>query len=417
MSRVVAVVALGSAGDVHPNVGLALALRRRGSRVVLVASKYFEPLARRVGLEFAGLGTEEDYHAAVQDPDLWSPYRAFSVVARRLIVPNIAGIFEVLSQLSGTADLVVAASGLSFGARIAQEKLGLPLATVHLQPIMFRSVRRPAVLGFPDVLGFLPRPLRGPYLRAADRLVIDPPLAPAVNAFRARLGLPPVSRLLHRWMNSPQLVIGLFPEWFAAPQPDWPTNVHLTGFPLYDERDSREPQPELHRFLDGGDAPVVFTGGSAIAHDAEFFRVSAEVCRASGRRGLLLTQFPEQIPARLPETVRHFHYVPFSEVLPRAAAFVHHGGIGTIAQGLAANVPQLIVPLAYDQPDNAIRVRGLGIGDMLLPKQYKVKTVLQRLEAMLNSTAIRENCRRRSRDLSADSALERTCDLIEGLRR
>jgi UDP:flavonoid glycosyltransferase YjiC (YdhE family) len=152
-----------------------------------------------------------------------------------------------------------------------------------------------------------------------------------------------------------------------------------------------------------------------MAHDAEFFRVSAEVCRVSGRRGLLLTQFPEQVPARLPETVRHFHYVPFSEVLPRAAAFVHHGGIGTIAQGIAAGVPQLVVPLAHDQPDNAVRVRGLGFGDMLRPRQYQVKTVLQRLESMLGSAAIRENCRRRSRDLSAGSTLERTCELIEGL--
>ena len=160
-ARVVAVVALGSAGDVHPNVGLALALRRRGHRVVLITSQYFEPLARRVGLEFVGLGTEEDYHAAVQDPDIWSPYRAFSVVARRLIVPNIAGVFELLSQWSKTEDVVVAASGLAFGARIAHEKLGLPLATVHLQPVMFRSVRQPAVFGFPDVLGFLPGFLRG----------------------------------------------------------------------------------------------------------------------------------------------------------------------------------------------------------------------------------------------------------------
>ena len=417
MSRVVAFVALGSAGDVHPNVGLALALRERGHRVVLIAGKYFEPLARRVGLEFVGLGTDEDYHAAIQDPDLWSPYRAFSVVVRRLIVPSIAGVFEILSQLGRTEDLVVAASGLAFGARIAHEKLGLPLATLHLQPVMFRSLHSPPIFGFPDVLGFLPRPLRGLYLHAADRFVIDPHLAPAVNAFRAVLGLPPATRLLDRWMHSPQLVVGLFPEWFAEPQPDWPPNVHLTGFPLYDERGSREPQPELNRFLDAGDAPIVFTGGSAMAQDVDFFRVSAEVCRASGRRGLLLTQFPEQLPARLPETVRHFHYVPFSEVLPRAAAFVHHGGIGTIAQGLAAGVPQLVVPLAHDQPDNAVRVRKLGAGTLLLPKQYEVKTVLRSLEALLSSAAIRENCRQRSRDLSAGNAMDRTCDLIEALGR
>jgi rhamnosyltransferase subunit B len=417
MSRLVAVVALGSAGDVHPNVGLALALRRRGNRVVLITSKYFEPLARRVGLEFVGLGTEADYHAAVQDPDLWNPYRAFSVVAKRLIVPSIAGVFEILSQRSSTESLVVAASGLAFGARIAHEKLGLPMATVHLQPIMFRSIQQPPVFGLPQVLGSLPRFLRGPYLHAADRFFVDPHLAPAVNAFRTGLGLPPVSRLLDRWMHSPQLVVGLFPEWFATPQPDWPPNVYLTGFPLYDERDSREPLPELNRFLEAGDPLLVFTGGSAMAQDAEFFRVSVEVCLASGRRGLLLTQFPEQIPARLPETVRHIQYAPFSEVLPRAAAFVHHGGIGTIAQGLAAGAPQLVVPLAHDQPDNAIRVRALGVGDMLLPKQYQVKTVLRRLEALLSSAEIREDCRRRSMGLSADSALEQTCELIEALGR
>ncbi len=84
MSRVMAVVALGSAGDVHPNVGL---------------------------------GTEEDYHAAIQDPDIWSPYRAFAVVARRLIVPIIAGVFEILSQWSRTGDVVAAAFGLAFAAR------------------------------------------------------------------------------------------------------------------------------------------------------------------------------------------------------------------------------------------------------------------------------------------------------------
>ena len=123
------------------------------------------------------------------------------------------------------------------------------------------------------------------------------------------------------------------------------------------------------------------------------------------------------LPISLPDGVRHFRYVPFSQVLPRAAAFVHHGGIGTIAQGLAGGVPQLVVPLAHDQPDNATRVRGLGVGEMLLPKHYQVKTVLRRLDDLLGSSAIRENCRRRSRDLSADRALERTCELIEGLGR
>ena len=111
--------------------------------------------------------------------------------------------------------------------------------------------------------------------------------------------------------------------------------------------------------------------------------------------------------------VRHFDYVPFSQVLPRAAAFVHHGGIGTTAQALVAGVRQLVVPLAHDQPDNAARVCRLGVGDMLRPPNYRTKTVLGRLERLLESPAIAENCRRRAADLATDTALERTCDLIE----
>ncbi len=409
------VFGLGSAGDVHPNVGLALALRRRGHHVLLVAASIFRSLAQRVGLEFIGLGTEDEYHAALHDPDMWHPYRAFSVVARRLIVPWMRPVYEVIAKHYEPGRTVVAAPGTAFGARIAQERLGGPLATVHLQPIMLRSTLEPGCFGFPDIIGRLPRPLRRLYLRAADRLLVDRLLAEETNSFRSELGLPPVRRLFDRWLHSPQMVIGLFPQWFAPVQPDWPPNVHLTGFPLWDEGDIRGTSPELETFLAAGQPPVVFTAGSAMAQGKDFFRVSAEVCGAGTRRGLFLTQFPEQIPPRLPDTVRHFDYVPFSTVLPRAAAFVHHGGIGTTAQALAAGVPQLVVPLAHDQPDNAVRVRRLGVGDFLLPKDYKTGTVLDRLDRLAGSPSIRENCRLRAGDLAGRNSLERACGLVEGL--
>ncbi|MFB3922962.1 MAG: glycosyltransferase [Terriglobia bacterium] len=411
----VLIVAPGSAGDVHPNVGLGIALRQRGHRVTLVAAAVFESLARRVGLPFVGYGTEEEYYQTIRDPDLWHPYKAFPLVARRLVLPFIRPTFDLIEQHHKAGDLVVVGSGFVFAARLAQEKLGVPVATVHLQPAPLRSVCEPPVFGFPDILGWLPKSLRPLYLRAVDKLVIDRLLAPELNAFRAELGLPPVRRVLDRWMHSPQLVVGFFPEWFAAPQLDWPPNVHLTGFPLYDESGAREIPAGLEDFLRDGPAPIVFTAGSAMAVDTEFFRVSVEVCRKSGQRGILLTQFPEQLPANLPDGVRHFDYVPFSKVLPRAAAFVHHGGIGTVAQALAAGVPQLVVPLAHDQPDNAMRVRRLGVGDMLVPKSYRVEAVLEHLRRLMESPAVAENCRRRAADLAENTTLERTGDLIEQL--
>jgi len=355
------VIALGSAGDVHPNVGLALALKRRGHRPVLVTSVIFAPLAKRAGIEMRSLGTEEQIYEAVRDPDLWHPFRAFSAVARHLIVPLTREVYRVIES-HGPRDTVVVAPGTAFGARIAQEKLGVPLVSAHLQPIMLRSVYDPPVFGFPDILGHLPRPLRRLYLRAVDRYIIDPVLAPDVNTLRVELGLPPVRRFFDGWMHSPQLVLGLFPSWFAPPQPDWPPNVHLTGFPLYDDGEWRPPVDGLAEFLEAGEPPIVFTAGWAHAFSAEFFRTSVEACRAGGWRAILLSQFAEQLPPHLHENVRAFNYIPFSAVLRRAAALVHHGGIGTTAQALAAGVPQLLVPFAHDQPDNAVRVRRLGVG-------------------------------------------------------
>ena len=411
----VLIIGMGSAGDVLPNVGVGLALKKRGHRVILIAAGYFDDLAARTGLEFIGLGTKKDFHDVIQNPDLWHPYRSFSVVARHMILPFMRPVYEIIKEHHESGRVVVAAPATAFGARIANEKLQAPLATLHLQPAMLRSRYQPSVLGFPDIIGHLPRSLREPYLKAADRFIIDPLIEPATNAFREELGLPPVRRLFDRWMHSPQLVIGLFPDWFAPPQPDWPDNFHTPGFPLYDESGSREIPAELTGFLDGGEAPVVFTAGSAMAQGKEFFKTSVEVCRAGNWRGLLLTQFPEQLPASLPDGVQPFGYVPFSAVLPRAAAFVHHGGIGTTAQALAAGVPQLIVPMTHDQPDNAVRILRLGVGDFILPYKYKTTAVTRAVDRLIKSDSVKDQCRRRAGEMAAANAIDNTCLLIEQL--
>jgi len=381
---------------------------------MLVAPAVFRSLAQRVGLDFVGLLTEDEYDAALRDPDLWHPVRSFSVVARRLILPALRVVYDTIEKNFKPGRTVVAAPGFAFGARIAQEKLGVPLATVHLQPIMLRSAIRPACFGFPDILGHLPRPLRKLYFRAADRFFIDRLVAGQTNVFRAELGLPPVRRLFDRWFHSPQRVIGLFPDWFAPPARDWPPNVALTGFPLWDERDLRNPSPELEEFLAAGDPPLVFTAGSAMVQAKQFFHVSAEVCRAASRRGLLLTQFPEQLPAALPSGVRQFDYVPFSMVLPRCAALIHHGGIGTTAQAIAAGLPQLVVPTSHDQPDNAVRIRRLGIGDFILPRAYTKAQVMEKLDRLM-SPAVKATCQRRAADLAGGQSLEQASGLIEEL--
>jgi UDP:flavonoid glycosyltransferase YjiC (YdhE family) len=319
----------------------------------------------------------------------------------------------VLEGLWEPGRTVIGAQLLAFGARIFAEKHGVPLATIHLQPMAFLSVAHP-----PHSLPWLnersPRPVRELFGWLADASGALA-LGPSINGLRREVGLPPARRLLTRWVHSPDRIIGLFPEWYASPDPDWPPQARLTGFPLYDEADVTPPPPDLESFLDGSDPPIVFTPGSANLFAAGFFRAAVEACERLGRRGVLLTRHAEQVPRSLPPSVRHFGYAPFSLLLPRAAALVHHGGIGTVAQGLAAGIPQLVMPLSYDQPDNAVRLQELGVGKALPPKRFTGANCARALEELLASEEVRRRCAALAAKTREGDPLAETCDLIEAL--
>ena len=151
----------------------------------------------------------------------------------------------------------------------------------------------------------------------------------------------PVRQLFDGWVHSPQRVLGLFPDWFAPPQPDWPAQTRLTGFPLQDGRRDDALGDDVRAFLDAGEPPIVFTPGSAMAQGLSFFTESLEACRQLGRRGMFVTQFRESIPDKLPETVRHFHYVPYGRCCPMPRRQSITAASALRRRRLAAGVPQL----------------------------------------------------------------------------
>jgi rhamnosyltransferase subunit B len=287
---------------------------------------------------------------------------------------------------------------------VRREKFKFPFVTIQLQPVAFRSVYE-----FPLFPSWMPRTLKRILFYASDRFVIDRALAPEINRFREEQSLPPVKHIFGDWMHSPLASIGLFPDWFASPQPDWPLQTHLTGFIFHDKRveDEQLPQDVLD-FLDAGDPPIVFTPGTAMKHGGQFFEASIQACQMLGRRGMLLTQHKDQLPSKLPEGIRHFDYLPFSLVLPRVAALVHHGGIGTIAQALAAGIPQVIRPMTHDQPDNAARVQLLGTGVSVSPTDYTAQTVSEKLNALLSSPDVLTHGKEYSQRIDAQQSLQET---------
>ena len=405
-------VPVGSAGDVHPHVGIALALQRRGHDVSVVTSAYFEPLLTRVGLPLIPIGTVDDYHRPLENPDLWRSHRALGVIGD-VIRQHGSELARVLYEQAGDERPLLVAHPLAIAARIVHDTRGLPLVTLHLQPAGFVSEHETAV---PHVwlrsINRWPAPVRRLLVAAGDRLS-DRALGPAVNDLRAEFGLPPVRNIVREWWHSPHRVIGLFPGWYAAVQPDWPPRTALTGFPLYDEGDANPLPRELDAWLEAGQPPVVFAPGTANRQAARFFRAGAEACRRLGRRGLLLSRFTDQMPDALPPGVRRAEYAPFGSLLPRAAALVHHGGIGTLAQALRAGCPQLVMPMAFDQPDNAVRLERLGVGRYLRPSRFTGAAAARELEALLGSEEVARACRDIASRFEGIDPVTRTCELIE----
>ncbi|WP_269533413.1 glycosyltransferase [Chitinimonas sp. BJYL2] len=385
----VLIACAGSAGDVHPFMAIGQALRQRGHHVTLFASPYFQDRILRAGLRFVPIGDLADYEAIVGNPDLWHPRRGFPLIWAAM-QQQLEACYHALTAHLGP-DTILIGSTLAWPARLVQETHRVPLATIHLSPANFLSAMAPPALPGLAWLASMPAWFRRVAMAAVSRLVLDRMIKPDFNALRARLGLPPASNVMGSWMHSPDCVIGAFPDWFAPVQADWPANTSCTHFTMLAAPPGAVLDPLLARFIQAGPAPIAFTPGSAMAHGRAFFERAIEASHALGRRAILITPWREQLPDPLPKHVRHVSYVPFDLLMPKVAAFVHHGGIGTLAQCLAAGVPQLLVPFAHDQFDNARRISRLGAGLTVSTRDSKAIWA-ERLMTLLESREIQHAC-------------------------
>jgi UDP:flavonoid glycosyltransferase YjiC (YdhE family) len=184
---------------------------------------------------------------------------------------------------------------------------------------------------------------------------------------------------------------------------------------LWDTQAEAELSPEVRSFLEQGDAPIAFSPGSANREAHTFFEVAVDVCQSLGRRGILLTKYADQLPAKLPPTVRHFGFVPLSKVLAHTAALIHHGGIGSCAQGLAAGVPHLIRPMSFDQFDNSRRLVQLGVAEELSVSRFHATSVAGALSRLLSSPKVAAKCREFQPRCDGPAALASACDQLDAL--
>lgn len=413
----------GSLGDLHPYVAIALELKKRGHRPVLATSEIYREKTDALGLELYPVPPDlPDYNQpeeiARMVGELVDTKKGPERIFRQFINPHLRAMYDALLEATRGADLLLT-HVLSLAAPPLVEITGIRWVSTVLAPISLFSNYDPPVLPQMPWLYNVSRlhPSVSRALMLVGRRKLDE-LAEPVFRLRAELGLPRGRSPLLEGQHSPSLVLALFSSAFARPQPDWPPNTRVTGFPFYDRRDREGDaagvEPALEEFLDAGEPPVVFTLGSSAVWVAEdFYRESIAAARGAGVRALLLIGEERNRPASLPEGVAAFEYAPYSEVLPRARAVVHQGGIGTTAQGLRAGIPALVVPFSHDQFDNGARVVRAGAGRMLPRSKYNARTAARELRAMLSNESYAARAAEAGRQIRGEDGASAAADAIE----
>ena len=402
---------LGSLGDLHPIMGLALALQARGHDVMLATSDFYKDKISAAGLEFRPLrplGTPDDPETLRR---VFHPRKGPEYLLRTMLLPHIADMYSDLSAAARGADFLISGE-VVLAASLVSEKQGLPWASAILAPFSFFSVYDPPPFPFlPGAASFTRAP---PFIQrqllGLGRLITRSWNEP-LNELRRSLGLRVNRDAILTDRYSPTLNLALFSKQLGRPQPDWPRNVVQTGFILYDPPGAARQEP-LEDFLTSGPPPVTFTLGSAAVMDpGRFFEESAEAVRRLGTRGLLLMG-KNVPPTQLPKGLFAAEYAPYSSVFPRSACVVHQGGVGTTAQAMRAGVPQLIMPYGFDQPDNAARMVRLGVGLSLIRKQYSANRVMRRLHA-LTARSFHDRARDVGNKISTERGVSAACEAIE----
>ena len=414
MARIV-LNTFGSLGDLHPYLAIAIELRRRGHTAIIATSEVYRNKIETEKIGFAPV--RPDVGELLNNPALMDkimhPQRGSEYLIRDYLLPQVENAYADLNAACAGADLLVTHVA-GYAGPIVAEARRLPWISVALQPAIFFSTYDPSVLAPAPWFRYLQNLGRWPFvaLHAVIKRHVQLWIGPIVR-LRKKLGLPASfpNPVLEGF--SPFGTLALFSPHFAQPQPDWPRNVRMCGFVFYDKGDSQSASdPGLAEFLESGPPPVLFTlGSSAVMRPGSFYEESAIAARKLGVRALLLTG--NSAPRQSSTDVFVTDYASYSEIMPRVAASVHSGGVGTCAQALHSGRPMLVVPWSHDQPDNAERLRKLGVSRTIERSRYTAAMASRNLDHLLHEPSYETASAQIARELAKEDGVCAACDSLE----
>ncbi len=413
----IAIIALGTRGDVQPYIALGKGLKAALHEVRLITHENFGTLVSSHGLEFWSV--KGDVQAVMETPemrDLLEKGNFLAITAYTAKASQQAAIdwaYDGLVACQGV-DLLIAGVGGLYVALSLAEKLSIPFLQAYIFP--FTPTKAfPAIL-LPQSISRLGgtvnrlshhlfRQMMWQGFQQADRL-----------ARQQVLNLPPAPF----WGPYSSAALRQYPILYGfsssvIPQPsDW-KNTQVTGYWFLDEAADWTPPAALIEFLDGGTPPVYIGFGSMGSRKpAETADLVLAALERTGQRGILLSGWGGLSQANLPDTVHMVESISHSWLFPRMAAVVHHGGAGTTAAGLRAGVPAIVIPFFGDQLFWGQQVAKLGVGTAPIPrKQLTVELLAQAIHRAVTDPVMIQRAARLGARIQGEAGITNAVRVIE----
>jgi vancomycin aglycone glucosyltransferase len=394
----------GTRGDVQPIVALGVAMRERGHVVGLVVPANFVAWARGFGLDAQSDGINVE--ALLRSAGHGLQSLGWQM---RYLLNNTPLLFEPVARASAGCDLIVGA-GLQFAAASVAQWRNVPYAHIVFCPCAIpNSTAPPPNVHRQTLPQWINRLLWQGGVPLAELALRGP-----INRGRATLGLEslanPVSRILKGCtILASDRDLGPLPD--DAPKSAFGTDAWVLNEP-------GTPDEQIDTFLQRGPAPVYIGFGSMVAPRVpELVAQAVAAVRAAGRHAIIAGGWAAlEAHVTLSDDILIVDNLPHSQIFPKVAAAVHHGGAGTTTAAAREGVPQIMLPHILDQYYWAHRVEVLGLGPRALPiERLTVDALRDRISRAVNDPLIRDRVNRLAPLVAARNGVTAAADYLETL--
>ena len=405
LGKNIIITAFGTYGDVHPIVAIANNLAEFFEQIIIITSGAFSSLFNNHKFQVVDVFSKEKYENILFSVNL-NEYNGIVEYTKKYLVGALEPTFSALLEINKLKPIcAVIGTGFINGGAWGAEYLNIPYIKLSLSPHANRGV-----IAREHLLATSKNPFYKPFFLLFVALASEVYYHRIVKAYLNPIRLNMKMKALKRqniFKPNQFSTIELYPDWFVDLPGKHQGNNYFTNFPLKDPSNPTISDQTSETVKKCKGRPIIFTVGSATTKILEHVIYAYSLCSALNCDGIFVSPFISTLKNRTFPRIHLIEYADFPSLFSSGMLVIHHGGIGTVAQAIHAEIPQLIRPVAFDQKDNARRVERLGLGLTLTAKHhFSVEQSVSHIRFLLNSKAVTEAIAKYKVKINRDNGLQ-----------